>query len=97
MATKAALTGTGPRVVRRFLCDGCDKPIEPEKGVIVQGNIYMVEDNPACGGGLVGNNFPESDDCGTIVADDIKESVFHHVCLLKVIQGMAEAPAKAKE
>jgi hypothetical protein len=97
MVTKAALTGTGPRIVQRFLCDGCDRPIEPEKGVIVQGNIYMVDDNPEHRDGLVGNNFPEPDDRGTIVADDIKESVFHYVCLLKAIQGMAAAPAKAKE
>lgn len=72
------------RTVSHYLCDVCDKPIyNVEDGFIVKGNIYTAD--PTCHGGLIGNAFPESSKDGTIVAKEVKESVFCKICFFSAL------------
>lgn len=63
-----------------FKCNGCGNGINPEGGVIVQGNIYAVGETSDERGGLVGNAFPKPDQDGKILVSDIREYVFCWFC-----------------
>lgn len=38
-------------------CCVCKNPIQPNKGLVIHGNLYVAAQGKA-GGGLIGNNFP---------------------------------------
>jgi hypothetical protein len=77
------------RTVQQYLCDGCDAiiPISAEdevNGYIIHGNIYVAD--PSQRAGIIGDNFPEPDEQGKIVASEIREEVFCRECLLDILQ-----------
>lgn len=84
------------KTVEYFICDACEKPIEPNKGKIVQGNIYVVGERLSYRGGIVGNSFPiitENDSHHvedksimlSEITDHVKEFVYHDECLLEIL------------
>jgi len=84
------------KTVEYFICSKCEKLIEPRKGKIVQGNIYMVDERLNQRGGLVGNSFPIVREGDTHHVEDksimlseigshVKEWAYHDECLLKVL------------
>jgi len=76
------------KIQNRIICECCYKPINPRDGVIIQGNVYMINDDINDRGGLIGNAFPinEKDLTASIKLIDlpsvIKEYAYHHECLL---------------
>jgi len=78
------------KVQTRIVCMHCDKPIEPERGVIIAGNVYMVGRDYKSRGGLIGGVDP---DTGLI---DTSEKALHHGCLAEicnpVMQKMGQVP-----
>jgi len=80
------------RTVEHFLCDDCDVPItDPTAGFIIHGNIYVAD--PRCLGGLVGNNFPETDE--PIPAESVTKTVLCRSCLMKAL-GLFDPPTKRR-
>jgi hypothetical protein len=72
------------RVVKRYLCDSCDKNIEKSSdGFVVHGNIYVADPNVR--GGLIGNNFPDPDEKKQINIEGIKETVLCKECFLRTL------------
>ena len=63
----------------RIICGHCNRPIEPEQGVIIAGNVYMVGDDHKSRGGLIGGVDP---DTGLI---DTSEKACHRDCLMEII------------
>ena len=75
-----------------IICDKCNKTIEPRTGHIVQGNIYIINEDVDDRGGLIGNAFPEQSEDGTIMAHEIKEYAYHAKCLYEIINEHLELP-----
>jgi len=74
------------------ICNKCGKTIEPLKGFIVHGNIYVIEADVESRGGLVGNAFPEASEDGTIMSNDIKEYAYHYQCLNQILMDPMQRP-----
>lgn len=65
------------------VCDLCFGTIvTPDDGVIIQGNVYAAD--PEKLGGIIGNNFPDSED-GIIHMKNIRKSVLCNNCLRKTL------------
>lgn len=75
------------------ICDKCNTTIEPRTGFIVQGNIYILDEDLNNRGGLVGNAFPEQSEDGTIMASEIKEVAYHADCLYAILNPALKVPA----
>jgi hypothetical protein len=72
------------RVVKRYLCDSCDKNIEKSlDGFVVHGNVYVAD--PNLRGGLIGNNFPDPDEKNQVNIDEIKETVLCKACFCRAL------------
>ena len=70
--------------VTLYKCDKCKGLIKkPEDGVVVHGNIYMADPNEQ--GGLIGNNFPDTNKDRWVTEDAIKKSVYCQGCFLKIV------------
>lgn len=70
------------RTVEQYLCDGCDKTImSPRAGFVIHGNIYVADPNQL--GGLIGNNFPETDE--PISLDCVKRTVLCKECFIEAV------------
>lgn len=70
------------RTVEQYLCDQCDKIIDtPRAGFVIQGNIYVAD--PASVGGLIGNNFPDTDE--PISVDSVKKTVLCKTCFMEAV------------
>lgn len=70
------------RTVEQYLCDQCDKIIDtPRAGFVIQGNIYVAD--PASVGGLIGNNFPDTDE--PISVDSVKKTVLCKTCFMTAV------------
>lgn len=70
------------KVVQRLVCSGCQNPIQPYDGVIVQGNVYVIGEDIEGRGGIIGNNFPNKSDFSI---DDINEVSYCKSCFIKVV------------
>jgi len=80
------------RTVEQYLCDQCDKVIDtPRAGFVIQGNIYVAD--PASVGGLIGNNFPDTDE--PISVDSVKKTVLCKTCFMEAV-GLASSPYDKK-
>lgn len=74
-------------IVKRIKCNKCDNIIEPREGVIVQGNIYIVNEDINDRAGVVGNNLPIPDIDGKLSDNwEIHEVAYHINCLNEIIQ-----------
>lgn len=73
------------KTVTQIICNECGRPIEPLKGFIIQGNIYVVTADTYERAGLIGNAFPEPSEDGTIMVDGIGEVAYHKDCLYSII------------
>lgn len=76
------------RTVEQYLCDHCDNIIPAPKavesypaGVIIKGNIYVAD--PSVRGGLVGNNFPDTQPGDKIDPEAVRETVLCTPCFLR--------------
>ena len=77
------------KIIQRLQCEDCRKPIEPGFGIIIQGNIYMVGNDVAERGGIVGPNFPiERDPDAKFSLAEIGESAYHWICIRDYIADM---------
>ena len=75
-------------IVKLYKCDSCKDIIhKPNNGYLVVGNIYTA--NPDDLGGLIGNNFPETE---KFAITDVSKSVFCKKCFLKAINADKEEP-----
>ncbi len=70
------------RTVEQYLCDSCDKTIlSPRSGFVIHGNIYVADPNQS--GGLIGNNFPETDE--PVSLDCVKKTVLCKGCFIEAV------------
>lgn len=70
------------RTVEQYLCDNCDRIISsPSGGFVVHGNIYVAD--PTINGGLIGNNFPETDE--PVSLDCVKRTVLCKSCFIEAV------------
>ena len=71
------------RTIEYYLCDSCDDPIsKPTDGFVIHGNIYMAD--PSTVGGLVGDNFPDSEEPFT--EDNVTKTVLCRKCFSKILK-----------
>lgn len=79
----------GVETVSVFKCDSCGEVIEPLKGKIFQGNVYMCDDNILNRGGLIGNCFPSLRQGGDLDEKfslaEVKEYVFCDKCIKHIL------------
>ena len=70
------------RTVEQYLCDNCDKIISASTaGFVIHGNIYVAD--PNVNGGLIGNNFPETDE--PVSLDRVKKTVLCKECFIEAV------------
>jgi len=60
-------------IVSRYLCDDCGEIIKPERGKVIQGNVYIVGEDGTKGREIIGKT-PES-----------SEEAYCDVCLKKML------------
>lgn len=68
--------------VTKLICTNCHCEIEPEKGKIVQGNIYMIDEDIEKRGGLIGG--------GNVIENntpfvEVRENAFCDRCLKELL------------
>ena len=65
------------------ICQHCSQPIINQDGLIIQGNIYMIDANDIdARGGIIGNNFPDKENFCQV---QIEEVSWHWECLYNYI------------
>lgn len=70
--------------ITKLVCCECDKPIEPEQGKIIEGNIYQVKERIDDRGGLVGNNIIYKGINNGYIAE-VKEVAYCDTCLVEKV------------